>query len=114
MLSISHFAEEVRRPCAFYKHYVPTARFRLDSFERTFEAKPSLCQPTPPMNRWAIIIRPLRRLFAAKPPARKKLRILSRAIYHTEWANQVARSAGTVTTPRRVTPSYVLTPSSKT
>src|SRR3954464_5030073 len=34
MLSISLFAEEVRRPYAFYKHYVPTARFRLDSFER--------------------------------------------------------------------------------
>src|SRR4051812_36268564 len=34
MLSISLFAEEVRRPCALYKHYVPRARFRLDSFER--------------------------------------------------------------------------------
>src|SRR5436190_3431342 len=34
MLSISLFAEEVSRPCTFYKHYVPTARFRPDSFER--------------------------------------------------------------------------------
>src|SRR3954467_6848027 len=34
MLSISLLAEEVRRPCTFYKHYVPTARFRPDSFER--------------------------------------------------------------------------------
>jgi len=34
MLSISLFAEEVRRRCAFYKHYVPTARFCPDSLER--------------------------------------------------------------------------------
>ena len=31
MLSISLFAEEVRRPCTFYKHYVPTARYCPDS-----------------------------------------------------------------------------------
>src|SRR5881394_2753862 len=34
MLSISLVAEEVRRPCTFYKHYVPTARFCPDSLER--------------------------------------------------------------------------------
>ena len=34
MLNISLFAEEVRRPCTFYKHYVPTARFCPDSLER--------------------------------------------------------------------------------
>jgi len=34
MLSISLFAEEVRRPGTFYKDYVPTARFCLDSLER--------------------------------------------------------------------------------
>ena len=43
MLSISLFAEEVRSPRAFYKHYVPTARFCPDSLARmTFEAKPSV------------------------------------------------------------------------
>src|SRR2546423_5217663 len=34
MLSISLVAEEVRRPCTFYKHYVSTARFCPDSLER--------------------------------------------------------------------------------
>ena len=34
MLSISLFAEEVRRPRTFYKYYVPTARYCPDSLER--------------------------------------------------------------------------------
>src|ERR1043165_2016292 len=34
MLSISLFAEEVRRACTFYKHYVPTAPYCLFSLER--------------------------------------------------------------------------------
>src|SRR5262249_49409702 len=34
MLSISLFAEEVRKPPVFYKHYVPTARFCPGSIER--------------------------------------------------------------------------------
>jgi len=33
MLSTSLLAEEVRRPCPFYKHYVPTAR--LSRFARS-------------------------------------------------------------------------------
>jgi hypothetical protein len=31
MLGISLFAEEVRGPCTFYKHSVPTARYCPDS-----------------------------------------------------------------------------------
>ena len=40
MLRISLFAEEVKSPCTFYKHYVPTARFCRYTLERmTFESK---------------------------------------------------------------------------
>ena len=34
MLSISLFAEEVRKPCTLYKHSVPTAHLCPNSFER--------------------------------------------------------------------------------
>src|SRR5262249_29669959 len=39
MLSISLFAEEARRPCTFYKHYVPTALSVPIRSSVTFEAK---------------------------------------------------------------------------
>src|SRR3954463_7478216 len=43
-VTVSVKSGRVRRPCIFYKHYVPTARFCTDSLERLLlRQSPSLC-----------------------------------------------------------------------